>query len=52
MSGTTPQPPRQRHGFDAGTASIAGFADVLGVMAVALWLGSRHHRRTTAVEKG
>jgi membrane protease YdiL (CAAX protease family) len=33
-------------------ASIAGFADVLGVMAAALWLGSRHYRRTTAVEKG
>lgn len=28
-------------------ASIAGFADVLGVMAAVLWLAARHQRRTS-----
>jgi membrane protease YdiL (CAAX protease family) len=29
-------------------AAILGFADVLGLMAMAVWLAARHHRRETA----
>ena len=31
-------------------ASIAGFLDVLAVMAVAVWLGSRHARKMLGTE--
>jgi hypothetical protein len=32
--------------IDLPWASIAGFVDVLAVMAVAVWLGHRHQRRS------
>ena len=33
-------------------AAILGFADVLGLMAMAVWLAARHHRRETARTAG
>jgi membrane protease YdiL (CAAX protease family) len=35
--------------IDLPWASIMGFADVLALMALALWLGLRHERRSRAV---
>jgi hypothetical protein len=33
-------------------ASILGFADVLALMATAVWLAARHHRRDTTTAAG